>query len=172
MCRQIRNTLLAAVLLAACAPMREIISINSVYDQREVKWALVDGTGSVEGSGFLSRNDGILVKCAGKPVGLIPYAEYASERITKIYQSEQGGYRPFYVARYRQIEKPASQYVSDRRTKTCDVDGKFSFAKVPAGKYYVVTRVAWFVNNQWQGGDLAKLIEVGEGDTVSVVLTQ
>ena len=143
----------------------------SIYDRDQVAWSFSDGTGKVEGDGFLSRRDGMLVKCSGQQVNLIPLSDYAIERITNIYGNPNGGYN---TAGYgsRRVDEAVSTYWNDTRQTVCDVDGKFVFNNLPSGEYYVVTRVIWRVSDYVnEGGVMSRRIKVKEGETVKVSLT-
>ena len=143
----------------------------SIYDRDQVAWSFSDGTGKVEGDGFLPRRDGMLVKCSGQQVNLIPLSDYAIERITNIYGNPNGGYN---TAGYgsRRVDEADSTYWNDTRKTVCDVDGKFVFNNLPSGEYYVVTRVIWRVSDYVnEGGVISRRIKVKEGETVKVSLT-
>ena len=80
-------------IFAACAttPFSETLSI---YDRNQVAWSFSDGTGKVEGDGFLYRRDGMLVKCYGQQVNLIPVSDYAIERFTNILEPQMADIMP------------------------------------------------------------------------------
>lgn len=158
---------IASLFLAGCIPAVVEQPILSSYDRGEISWSLKKGSGIIEGNGFLRRNDGMLVKCAGQEVSLVAAGTYATERFTKLYGNYLGGYN-----KYRDVEDAQAGYNQDMKITICDVDGKFEFKDVAAGKYYVATYVGWLIANQWQGGNLSKLIEVKEGETLKVILSQ
>ena len=154
----------------SCATTPPVTTL-SLYDRDEVSWFFENGTGRIEGDGFLRRNDGMLVKCAGNQVGIFPVSEYATERITNLYGSPNGGYN---TAGYgtRQVDEADPLYLQDAKMQTCDVDGKFSFSNLPAGEYYVLTRVTWKINDYYfEGGDIARKVSVENESTTKVTLT-
>ena len=115
------------LILTSCATVPEIQTI-SIYDRDQVSWSFVDGTGKIEGDGFLMRRDGMLVKCSGQQVSLTPVSDYAVERFTNIYGNPNGGYNSAFGGRNVDDADPA--YRSDARSTYCDVDGKFTFTNL------------------------------------------
>lgn len=157
------------LILSSCAT--PVAETYSTYDRTQVLWSLEDGTSKVVGDGFLSRRDGMLVKCSGQTVNLFPVSDYAIERFTNIYGNPNGGYNTAGFG-MRRVDNPDSRYINDSRTAVCDVDGKFSFDNIPAGEYYVSTRVVWKVNDYtYEGGVMGRRITVEEGKTKKVSLT-
>jgi hypothetical protein len=158
------------LILASCATS-PVIETFSSYDRNQIAWSLVDGTGKLEGDGFLSRRDGILVKCSGQEVGLVPVSDYAIERFTNIYGNPNGGYNTAGFGS-RNVDTADPDYVNDRRTTICDVDGKFSFENLPSGEYYVFTTVIWRISDYVnEGGVMSRRVNIEEGKTSKVSLT-
>ena len=55
--------------------------------------------------------------------------------------------------------------------KTTDGDGRFTFVNVPPGKYYAVSYITWSVPGApQQGGNVARPIDVQNGQTLEVML--
>ena len=159
------------LILASCATSPVTIETFSSYDRNQIAWSLADGTGKLEGDGFLSRRDGMLVKCSGQEVGLVPASDYAIERFTNIYGSPNGGYN---TAGYgnRNADAADPDYINDVRTTICDVDGKFSFENLPSGEFYVYTGVIWRVTDYAnEGGAISRRVKIEEGKTIKVSLT-
>ena len=157
------------LILTSCATSPVIETLSS-YDRNQIAWSLVDGTGKLEGDGFLSRRDGMLVKCSGREVGLVPVSDYAIERFTKIYGNPNGGYNSAFAG--RSIDTADPDYYNDERSTICDVDGKFSFENLPSGEYYVYTSVIWRVSDYInEGGVMSRRVKIEEGKTSKVSLT-
>jgi len=51
----------------------------------------------------------------------------------------------------------------------CGSDGRFTFNKVPYGKYTIKTRVVWFVGGEKQGGNVKKSFTVNK-DTMNIII--
>jgi len=91
---------------------------------------------------------------------------YATERVTAIYGSSNGGYSQRRV----QFEATAPGYREAIHTTRCDAQGFFRFEDVSDGAFYVQTVVTWVVQYSTQGGVLAQRVQVAGGKTVEVVL--
>ncbi len=171
--KKITSILISFAILSACATVAPLPIISN-YDKSEVEWAFEDGTGRVEGNAFLSRRDGMLVKCSGQQATLLPVGTYSTERFTKLYGNANGGYNTAGPGRVT-IETQSQdylEYAEGHRTTICDVDGKFVFENLPSGEYYVVTAVLWQVNNYYfEGGNIARRIEVTSDKTNKVTLS-
>ena len=164
-------SILAVILILTSCATAPAFQTQSTYDRDQVSWSFEEGTGKIEGDGFLMRRDGMLVKCAGQGVGLIPVSEYSIERFTFIYGTPNGGYN---TAGYgsRIVDDPDPVYLEDSRDSFCDVDGKFTFDNLPAGEYFVHTTVIWRVNDYVnEGGNVSRRVKVEEGKTTKVSLT-
>ena len=158
------------LILTSCTTPSAIETFSS-YDRNEIAWSLTDGTGKLEGDGFLSRRDGMLVKCSGQEVGLVPVSDYATERFTNIYGNPNSGYNTAGFGR-RNVDIADPDYLSDARLTICDVDGKFSFENLPSGEYYVYTTVIWRVSDYVnEGGNINRRVKIDEGKTSKVSLT-
>ncbi|MEN9018068.1 MAG: hypothetical protein ABF331_06145 [Hellea sp.] len=136
------------------------------YNSDDVRWSKLAGDAKVFGSSFLRQSGGGVVSCAGTQVGLIPASSYADERISYLYGNLQKGYNP-----NKSIDIANSSYINDMRITTCDVDGKFEFNNIPAGVYYLTTRIEWMVGYRKQGGALMQRLEITEGESKRIVLT-
>ncbi len=52
----------------------------------------------------------------------------------------------------------------------CDVQGYLKFDDIKSGSYYITTKVMWFVQG-YEGGWLMQKVDVDDGKTKEVVLT-
>jgi len=164
-------SILAVILILTSCATAPAFQTQSTYDRDQVSWSFKEGTGKIEGDGFLMRRDGMLVKCAGQGVFLVPVSEYSIERFTFIYGTPNGGYNTAGYGR-RIADDPDPVYVEDHRSSFCDVDGKFTFDNLPAGEYFVQTAVIWQVNDYVnEGGTVSRRVKVEEGKTSKVSLT-
>lgn len=157
----------ALALVAACATP---ITIETPFSPEEVAYVSTRGAATVEGQAFLRQMGGGVVTCAGEEVSLIPAGTYATELITKMFGSPQGG-RMTALSLVDPGETPARFREMQRRAQ-CDAEGDFTFAGVADGPYYVMTRVVWTVGDSFipEGGYLARRIEVSGGRDTRVLL--
>ena len=146
--------------------------IFSSYDRDEIAWSFGYGTSTISGSGFLRRINGELVTCAGNEVSFVAVGEYSTERMTKLYGNAYRGHNT-----RRNVADAEPQYNQDWKSTYCDVDGKFTLQNMPAGEYFVTTRVSWQVGTSVfdtlnpEGGAIMSRVKVNENQTVNVVLT-
>ena len=161
--------ILSALFITSCA---DVMVTNSSFDANEVSWFLEEGTGTLKGSAFLQRRDGMLVTCAGNLVELIPVGTYSSERISNIYGNLDSGRTTFNIFASTRVDEADQQYLTTyNKEKICDVDGKFSFTNLAAGSYFVISKVEWSVSDYSnEGGHLMKRVLVNDDEISEIVL--
>ena len=157
--------LAAAVLGAGCvatAPqVREPDRLRTPFDAKEHAPFAATGTASIKGQAFLRQRGGGVVTCAGSAALLMPYTEYFLE--STWYARER---------RHLTHEPDARAMLPAILRKThCDAQGNFSFDRLPAGRYIVLTEVVWDVAGRRQGGVVMTLAGVSEGSTSSVIIS-
>ena len=161
--------ILSTLFIASCASTPPIIT-NSSFDANEVSWFLEEGTGTIKGSAFFQRRDGMLVTCAGNIVSITPVGTYSSERILNLYGNTVSGRNSFGIGS-NTVDDADPQYLEYTKEKICDVDGKFSFKNLAAGDYFVITGVIWSVSDYSnQGGYLMKRVLVNDDEISEIVL--
>lgn len=116
------------------------------------------GNSTVRGQAFLRQKGGGVVTCAGSQVMLIPATPYFREAIN---MARAGQRKP--------ILSPEAQDL--RKTSTCDSQGNFSFSKVPAGKWFLVTEVSWIVAGLSQGGGLLEEITTDNDSVTEIIMS-
>jgi hypothetical protein len=89
------------------------------------------GPASLHGQAFLKTAGGDVRTCAGERVLLLPANPYVDELLDK---SNAGISAP-----------PDQQLMPYIRSTICDAQGNFSFAQLPAQRWYVLTQVTWQV---------------------------
>lgn len=157
----------AMVGLAGCA---ETITTSVQFDPAEVSYINQSGPGRIEGQAFLRQRGGGVVTCAGTEVKLIPAGDYARDRLSQIYGSQEGGRIP--VLGSVSQENVPQEYLTMIRTATCDADGNFAFSGLAIGEYYVLASVTWTVGGSYvpEGGAIMRLVNVGS-TPVRVILS-
>lgn len=112
----------------------------------------------------MRRNDGVVVYAAGSEVNLIPVTTYSTERMNVIYGPTK------FSAFGRSFKNDDQEYYQYMKTVIADGEGRFAFAGVPNGSYFVVTSVQWLAGNMPQGGALMERVTITAGANAEVIL--
>lgn len=161
-----------ALSLSGCAINKPIVhTLQSSYDPKEVSYSKKQGANIINGNAFMRQLGGGVVTCAGQEVFLSPISNYAKERITFLYNNENGGISPYHEAINKKFDKTDEAYVADQKKTICNSEGKFTFKNVADGEYYVGTGVFWVIANMSQGGQMARKISVNGGETLDIILS-
>jgi hypothetical protein len=164
--KKLKKTLFIAItigMLAACATKTPPPKYATYSANAEMEYApyVIPGQSTITGQAFLTQNGGGVVKAAGRVVTLDPVTEV----------SKNWWYQAGRVWNNRHSTPPSPNFLKARRVTTADADGRFKFANVPAGAYYLRTELTWQVPYHGiQGGLLFKVVEVKDGETVSSIL--
>lgn len=142
---------------------------SPINDVTEAEYApyLAGGSGAVSGQAYITQQGGAKVTAAGKKVTLDPSTTVGKEWWNKM--------PAFWSPHYGKVP-PSPNFAKARKTTTTDREGNFTFSNLAPGKYYIRTLVTWEVRErccfQTKGGPVGKLIEVREGETTNVILTE
>jgi len=151
----------SACSLTSCGPTIKSYALTQSYNEIDFKPFAGPGPSSLSGQGFLKTVGGDVKTCAGNKVYLVPSTAYNDEVIEHSHRNESVSNR----------DPQSSQFT---RQVICDATGTFSFAQVPALRWYVVTTVTWGVPNKYgvdkQGGDLVQQVNLMRGAN-QVILT-
>ena len=166
------------LLLTSCAstpPAVPVIKTLSSYDRDQVSSFFLEGTGTIKGIALMTKPDGTLVRCGQFNVSLIPVSNYSTERITNLYGSSSGGINRLSYNRFEKVIDEADPlYLADIKRGLCDERGNFSFKKLPAGEYYVGTRILWAESSYaeiYSGADIIQRVILEDGQTLSIAIT-
>ncbi|WP_428309263.1 hypothetical protein [Hydrocarboniphaga sp.] len=160
------HIVLAASLLSACAPVPPAPLKRIAFPEAEYLALPRIGTGVISGQGFLRTRGGDVKTAAGSDVLLNPVTSYSLQWYEDAYQ------RNVLLEAYDPRLEP---YL---RKTIADADGRFTFDGVPAGEYFVVTRIIWEAPNAYtsglaqQGGFVAKRVAVHDDQRVEVIVTR
>jgi hypothetical protein len=148
--------------------------IHTGYNEAEFAPWDGKGTAMIRGQAFLKTVGGDVKTCAGEDVFLLPATSYVDEFIATPNARGHLNVDPRLTAKFR--------------STICDAQGNFTFASVPAQRWYIDTRVVWGVPHieqpgeragpiaslllgippppqiDQQGGELLKAITLQEGD--------
>jgi hypothetical protein len=171
-------TALICGLVAGCASRAPVV-ILPLYDDAMYAPYATPGTATVHGSAFLVTRAGDVKKAAARTVFLIPDTPFLAVR-TKDAETDGGSYTTFEWLGWSGTDQESiTKAWQHTRTEVGDMDGKFSFAKVPAGNYIVETKLIWqYVNCGFlgcrlsdTGAVLRKRIILKDGETIEARLT-
>lgn len=168
------SAVLVSLVLAGCASRAPVV--YPPLNEAEYQPFSRMGTSTISGTAFLVTRGGDIKKGAARQVFLIPQTSFVSSRLT----DNDDQYTTF---EWLEFSGTDSTMIAKawRHTKSAvaDVDGKYSFTKVPAGKYIVETKLFWqYVScgffgckNADTGAVLRSFIEVQDGANMDVQLT-
>ena len=131
------------------------------FVEDDFTWSLSKGTGVIAGRGLLRGPGGYMQTAAGEEVALIAKTPYTDEIVAV---SRKKGF----FDEYTNVDKDPN-YNKYRLSQTADAEGRFRFENLPAGQWYIVTRVIWYVRDQnsqvhLQGGLLWGQITIADGE--------
>jgi hypothetical protein len=128
---------------------------------------LAHGNNTVIGSARLiySAHD-FIRDCDGQDVYLIPARPDVVSRMTQAFGSPDNS---FVSGRMQDEFLDKSDRDVSRRAE-CSDGGKFRFADVPDGSYYVFARIMWLIGHGQNAGNLAAVINVAHGETKTLDL--
>jgi hypothetical protein len=158
--------------LVGCASRPSIETFVPIpFDESEYAALPQNGTGVVRGQVFAKTRGGDIKKGAGNSVVLMPATKYGDQR-----------YAQQIIGGKLASQAEDSRYAKYTRSKTTDGDGRFEFADVPPGQYYIFSSIIWETvsSNEYsrrlglmdtQGGKVSRKIEVKDGAVTEAMLT-
>ena len=156
-----------AVFGAACAPTTGSTPyrppVSTAFNAEAFAWSARTGQAAINGRVDF-RRDGQTYECTGS-VALTPDTPYTRNRFNILYGSIDRAAVPEAVVRARTVSDPNADYRSFVRSTTCN-NGRFSFAGLPDGGWFVITPVS-------AGGErvvLMRRVETRGGRTVNITL--
>jgi|WetSurMetagenome_2_1015567.scaffolds.fasta_scaffold186749_2 hypothetical protein len=164
------KALLACLCLCACSAP---VLLASHFDPAEVAWFSGTGTNSIQGTAILRSDSGSVKTCAALPVMLFPVSAYAAERMRALYGNGEDGFNPIVGGRPADFVNDDPRYLAAVRTLHCDARGRFAFAALPDGDYFLVAQVTWKEGRYLsleQGGYLMQRLHIQTGESKDVLL--
>lgn len=147
------------LLVAACA--RPEMAQSVAYREADHRAYIGKGTAGVAGEGFLRRPNALLARCSGGKVFLMPATPYFRERL-EIFK--KGGITANAADRLESDGKVVRQ-------TQCDHLGRFLFEDLPAGKWFVVTRIS-FESDDWSDNSTYSTeVETRNGEVSKIILS-
>lgn len=153
--------------LVACVGACRTAEIGAAFEPSAAEFVLKEGTGRIDGQAFLRRDYGRLVTAAGERVFLVPATTYAVARFSAMFDGDLRSYYGNTVA-----DAPPEYYRYRRETKV-DMRGKFTFDKLPAGRYILATRIFWTEPRSYltRGGAIYDVVEVKKDETTEAIIS-
>lgn len=103
----------------------------------------------------------------------------AAGELVSLYPSTSYSDQAFLIGFKQKIKPDAKADLREApyvRFTKADAQGRFEFAELPSGKYYVYTFVTWSAPSRYgllpQGGQLGDSVNAQNGKTVEVILTR
>src|SRR5438270_2113491 len=142
----------AAALSATLALAQE-----PAFDPKAAAFIHAGGKTTIEGHAFLRRPDNAVENAVGQTIRLIPATPYSEARFAQFYKGKK--FLPAW-----QVPKIEAdpEYASYTRTTTSDSNGRFEFANVAPGKYYVTAQILWRPKSNLfsEGGSVYDIVTV------------
>jgi len=147
--------------LAQIAIPRPMYELTESFVEDDFVWSLTKGTGVIAGQGFLRAPGGFIKTAEEEEVTLVAKTPYTDEIVAA---TRQDGF----FDKYTNVQKDLN-YSLYRRVQTADKEGRFRFENLPAGEWYIVTKVIWYMqdessNYSYGGGLVWGQITIGEGE--------
>lgn len=153
----------AAIALAGCAQHQARPVDLGPFPVSEYAALRTEGTAVVTGQVFMRTLGGDVKFGAGSEVVLIPATSYTES----LYQA---------FITDRPIAEPDPRAKAYSKRTRADGSGYFKIMNVPAGKYYLSSKVEWQAPTQYgmtpQGGYLLEPVTVPDGEEINVILTR
>ena len=148
-----------ALLAGSC--MRGEVEKKVAFDDKDHAAWIAKGKSGIDGEGFLRRPNGSLSRCSGGVVYLVPATAYFREWV-EVYRSGAT------IANASSLHESHSRAI--RKTQ-CDMQGRFQFSELPAGKWIAVTRVT-FDGAGWNNDStLVTEVETRQGEIAKAILS-
>lgn len=184
--RRVGGMLAVCAMLAGCAAP-PAVRIGVPFDATQARARLTPGSNQIVGNALMWLSSGGVISCAGEQATLYPVTPYAREWARLTYETVEHSRRvapPNFAYRPRSAGPTGLQvdsaFLETSRSVSCDTDGRFNFARVGDGDYYLVARIAWQAHifdehNYFHGksyldyeGSVMKKVSVRDGQKATV----
>jgi hypothetical protein len=164
--QRIGATIVMACLAAGCVTTEPLVI---PFDSSEFDSYDVRGEGQIRGSAFVKFASGATANCANESVFLAPGTSYIRKVDNAIRQSNPKPGLASFLSRYQDSSQPNAL-----RKAVCDENGEFEFDQLPAGEWYVLTRVRTGSKEFSISGGysyLTQFVSLAPGETQKITLT-
>jgi len=104
-------------------------------------WSAAKGGGQIIGQVNYRARSGERWSCSGQTVGLTPEAPHSTDRITKLYGSNDHAIQSVAAVLARSATAGKAEYGQFLRDTACEANDTFNFKDLPDGGYYLIVRV-------------------------------
>jgi hypothetical protein len=155
-----RHTIpLLFLLMAGCAV--QPVPRQARYVASEYAPYLRRGTGKVMGQAFIKAANGQVKYAAGNKVSIRPVTSANAEWYASLFSGKT------------LAPSPDSRIAQGAQIVVADAEGRFVFSGLPTGRYYLATAIFWLLPSGYpEGGILAGVVEVKDGQTTPVILSR
>ncbi len=145
------------LLFGLCAACAQPPTLATTPDPEAARFALANGSNSIEGHASLTLQSGDVHTCKLDGVSLVPATSFTTELMNSLFGNPNAGYSKEQA--YGRL--PASDDVNIyTRHVECDESGHFRFQHVASGRYFVVSNITWSERWAHDGGALMQSVEV------------
>jgi hypothetical protein len=117
------------------------------------------GTASISGQAFMKTRGGDVKYGAGNDVYLNPRTTYSTEWYEHAVKLQQ------------RLSPPDERTEKYSKVVTADGEGRFTFAGLPAGTYYIACSISWLVDAYtYTGGAVSAVVTVGDAEAKTGVI--
>ncbi|MCW8915532.1 MAG: hypothetical protein OQK24_06725 [Magnetovibrio sp.] len=132
------------------------------FVENDFRWSMEKGSGVIAGKAQMKAQGGFIQTAEGEEVILVARTPYTDE-IVKATRMDG------FFDKYDNVRKHPD-YNHYRRVQTAVNGGQFRFENLPAGEWYIATRVIWYTRDQYgkvslHGGLVWGLIDLKDGET-------
>jgi len=161
-----RFTIVLLILgLVSCKTTREVVQ-RVPYNELEYVHFKKAGTAKATGQAFLRTSSGDVKYAAGSKVFLIPVTSISNQWYYQWYLVEN------HINPEKIIAKADTRHLAIIRTKQANGNGRFTFENIPAGEYFIITRIVWKVDQNTVGGYVCNRVSIEDGESHNFVITR
>lgn len=110
----------------------------AAFSTSDFAWSTAKGTGGIDGL-LNYKASGVTYGCVDAGVVLTPETPWVRRRMEILYRSADKATLPADEVRARTPPERSQDYSAFVKRATCDATGKFTFAGLPNGAWYVIT---------------------------------
>ena len=165
---------LITLLFASCNTPSKVKIQRVPYNPEEFAKYQKEGTATITGQAFMKTQSGDVKYAAGNEVWLNPKTSMSDQWYNEAYLGNDNHFNPEQELVGKGVDY--KKYLEAFTYTQADGEGRFKFEKVPAGKYYLVSKVVWKVPSQYglhrTGGYIAREVTIKEGESHNFILTR
>lgn len=161
----LRFILLLSIFALVSCKTTEVVK-RVPYNELEYVHFKKAGTAKATGQAFLRTYSGDVKYAAGSKVFLIPVTSISNQWYYQWYLVEN------HINPEKIIAKADTRHLAIIRTKQANGNGRFTFENIPAGEYFIITRIVWKVDQNTVGGFICNKVSIEDGKSHNFVITR